>query len=162
MKKLLYPFFALGLLAMVSCQKEEIEPLPQPERTATIDGASYTLNKGAIIDNGVYGGRYEKTFILSDAEIDIKNPTKGSSIYIFASLTAPGTVFSTGTFIPTILRIDGKYEDVTGKHLANQLYVKVDSNGDSKIDENDILLPAKTGTMKVSGTSPNYTVDIDV
>ena len=159
MKKLLYPFFALGLLALVSCEDDEPVKIPEPLPVDAVsyNGKNYSIENGTIIDWGAWEDYYNYDVFLTDGVMDFENETADdATIVIYAELWSPGTEkFQTGTFA---------YDSAggpKGKPFFKHVDVVVESNNNGQIDENDERLTVKAGTFKISGSGTNFNVEVD-
>lgn len=160
MKTLNYSFFALGLLATVSCNDDDQTPTPEPlpVNAVSYNGKNYTIDNGSVIDWGSWEDHYNYDFFLTDGEMDFENETAvDATVMVYAELWSPGTEsFTTGTF---------NYDNsgVTGdKRFFENAAVVMDTNNNADLDENDDHLTVKAGSFKVSGSGTSYTVEVDV
>ncbi len=158
-------FVSLGLAA---CKEDEPEPAPAPATVITnsveVDGKAYKFVDGLVFDYGPFflGSRYTHynyDIAIVNAEIDLEDETydytKASAV-LWIDLFSPGTTgFKTGTF---------QYIDKASMTESNT-YTKYFFNfaffGALQKD-GYIYLEATGGTVKVSGTPHNYTLEYDL
>ena len=90
--------------------------------------------------------------------MDLENGTaEDATILVYAELWSPGaSQFKTGTFTYT------SSSDIAGKHVFENIVVMVDTDNNKVLDENDAQVTVKAGTVKVTGSESNYTVEMDV
>ncbi|WP_207434262.1 hypothetical protein [Sabulibacter ruber] len=171
MLKQFYPIRSLALAVLVgftfsACSDDDDEVSPDTENRIEYNGASYTLKSGVVIDYGVTGDEdthYNYDFmvtdgILPDTEEIFEIPNAKISVY--AELLSPGAdAFEVGTF--TFVQ-DVNAAQNRDKHVFEYVEVVVDSNNDNMLDMDDDYLEVTGGTIKVSGSNNDYTVEYNL
>ncbi len=132
----------------------------------TVDGTHYTISDAKMVDNYrlFYESGSEFDFILSNGEITVEADPGTSigftvangTISIDAYLFCQDATLTNGTYT-----FDEFPESETG-YFFDDLIVTTDSNGDHQIDSSDNALWATGGTIEVTGSGNNRTLDFDV
>jgi hypothetical protein len=172
-------FFAF---AAVSCEEKDKDKNPSPDNSKQTEynGSKYTIKKGFYQDGGPMDlvgdddSHYNQNFFLTDGNVTLKedgnfeNPGDAKILFM-AGLLSPGTTgFKTGTYEysnifqdETLLSesaFDAKYRN---RNVMLLSFIIADTDGDKNFEEED---PQNVtgGTIKVSGTKPNYTLEYDL
>lgn len=167
MKKVLHLISLLILGGgILGCSGDDDSTNNQITDGVVVNNGRYTINKGVGIEKGMSDStntHYAYDFILSDGQINIiQSPTligftlDNASIIVFLLMNSFGNDFQTGVY---------NFDQGLDQYFSffNVLQVRIDNNGDADfIDAEDVILDATAGTVTVSGTLPNYVLDIDV
>jgi hypothetical protein len=155
MKKLLYLACLLGLISTGGCKKEAEEPA----NVATLNGQSYALKKGLVLDYGTFEDSHYNFdfFITDDAELSIDSEQVNGKILIYLELFSAGdTGFKAGTFNYN------SSSDIDGQFFFRYADVSVDINNDGILDLEEGLMEVIGGRVTVSGTSPDFTINYEL
>lgn len=144
-----------GCLFFISCNKDDgDDPVANQ---VTFDGTAYVLVDGLIYDYGSgspsrgTSTHYNYDFYISDDQIVDGETGVNATILIYAELFAAGsTGFSTGTFTYTDRSMTGSTD---GNNFFD--YAQV-------VFPNGTIHMASSGTITVSGTEPNYSLDFNL
>ncbi|WP_114777341.1 hypothetical protein [Botryobacter ruber] len=172
-----------ALLAFSCKEDKEEDPAPDTTNQLEYNGQKYTFKSGLVEDYGplsVFGTtnthhNYDFTILDGTFTKQADNsyaPTSASStVMVFAELFSPGTAgFTTGTFThiaPTDnddddlndTELESKYKN---KAYFNYALVFIDSNNNKTLEQTDIILIATGGTIKVSGSAANPTLEYNL
>lgn len=169
---LLFSFFA------VSCQEDDDNPVT-PTNETEYNGTKYSMDEGLIMDYGEWGfygqtaTHYNYDFLITNGSIGYNNGDVeeiNGSIAIIAELYSSGaSKFNTGTFNYINSDNDGslnesqleaKYKD---KFVFSDAGILLDTNGNKELfDDLQSAILVTGGTIKVSGTEPNYTIEYNL
>ncbi len=158
-------FFLLIGIAVSCKDNEESVPVPALTNAVEYNGKSFHLLDGILFDNGAFGleanntTHYNQDIALVNGEIkqvngvyDEDNVTAG----IWIELYSPGSSsFKTGTF--TFISENNMTESATANKFffTNASFLAIEEQG-------YVYLKATGGTVKVSGTANNYTLEYDL
>ena len=172
------PTLALALtFASTSCNLFEKKDDPEPVKNEVeYNGTNYNLDQGLIVDYGaesLYGDddtHYDYDFYVSDGDIenngDEVEEIQGSFAVFTECYSFGDAGFKTGTFTYVDSSNDGSLSDnqLETKYKNKSVFgsaVYIDTNGNGILsDESPIR--ATGGTVKVSGSSPDYTIEYDL
>ncbi|MCC9166928.1 hypothetical protein [Pontibacter harenae] len=179
----------LAGFTFVSCSKDDDEDTtPSLNNQIEYNGTTYNIQTGIIEDWGSVGlsDGDEDLYISNDnvthynydvsitdgtlqANSDGELENVGATVFVYAELLSPGTTnFTTGTFSYieyeddlTQEQIDAKYNN---KSFFEDAYIVIDANGNGTLDASDAssIAYATGGTITVSGSNNNYTVDYNL
>ena len=170
-----------GFLA-VSCTDDDKDTNPGPDNANKIEynGANYTIKKGFFQDGGAQDlvgeeeSHYNHNFFLTDGNVNLNNDGSlqnagDAKIVIMTGLLSPGAAsFKTGTFEYSNIvqdattlpesEFDAKYRP---RYVMLMGTVIVDTDGDKNFEEETAQV-VTGGTIKVSGTKPNYSTEYNL
>ncbi len=179
------PFFALLLsLSMFtsSCSdKEDKDEVvePAPTGNTSFDNKAYDIKNGFYVEGGAVNmyaddpTHFMNYFILTDGTPNFDDDGNAEDladgkILMMGGLFSPGgTGFTPGTFNYisfagdinlTEAQREAKYKD---KSFFNSPIIVIDTDGDKNFEE-EAEINVTGGTIKISGTAPNYTVEYDL
>ncbi|UZR98060.1 hypothetical protein [Chondrinema litorale] len=159
-----------GLLFLTSCDNDEDNDSESVENiidnTVTVDLSEYPISYSFIINYGYDEDSkfYNYDFYLTDGSLTEDNEFNSSTtFYIYSELFSASTnSFTTGTFEYKSY-IDAAVDDLSDvEHYFSRAYILRDSNGDGILSDDSEIVEVTGGTIKVSGTSPNYTIMYDL
>ncbi|WP_207433504.1 hypothetical protein [Sabulibacter ruber] len=180
MKKLTLSFRLLTLLLCsflaVSCgdddDEEQIAPL---SNQIEYNNTRYNADLALSWDFGPIGfsedveTHYAQEFALLDTVTKTLSVKAALDMFLLSSGT---TTFKTGTFDYVNLDDEIDFEDeesvaaATAKYRDKNLILQtaflLDSNNDEEFDEDTEVFEVTGGSITVSGTAPNYTIECDV
>lgn len=180
MKKAIYSFCLLGLLATVSCKDDNDEapapdpdptpapaPAPAPEpNTLTYDDRSYEARIGWIEDFGPVSETGEEAthynYVITVT--DFLEEGDDMSFILAADMYSLGNDrFRAGTFS----WVD--HENYDEEDLNNSIFIAalyIDGNEDGDLEDfatgDDVVLEATGGEITVTGTAPNLTITYEI
>jgi hypothetical protein len=168
MNKLL--IFTLSLL-FFSCSKDDNENSNQSSTSLEVNGQSYDISKATAVDNHRYSSdsHAEFDFLMTNGNLTIlAEPMSyfgfeatNASILLNVQMFSNNTEFSNGVY--TYIQNGNISNPLPGSNFFSQLGIQIDGNNNNDLnDPQDRYLTATSGTISVSGTSPNYTLEIDV
>lgn len=154
---------AIASAFLMSCEKDDDDD-DGGSNSIVFDGTSYSIKDGLISDYGAYDTHWNYDFVLVNAaltEVTEDGYTyfdaPEATFYVYAELFSPGTSsFQTGTF--QYMSYDASAEDVDGKYYFYDVTVGT-RNADGT---NEMDYEATAGTVKVTGSGSNYTIEFDV
>jgi hypothetical protein len=160
---------ALASVVFISCEKDDDDDDDGGNNSLTFDGTSYEIKDGMVENYGAYSPMSEQSHWNYDFYVvdqPLVQVTEGDDtywdveaetyLYIYSELFSPGTSsFQTGTF--TYMDYEGTTQaDIEGKYFFFNAEVAIESDGD------DMGYDAIGGTIKVSGSDYNYTIEYDL
>jgi hypothetical protein len=162
---------AFASLFIVACEKDDDDDDDNGNNTIVFDGTSYTIVDGLVEDYGEYdpieSGEYTHwnyDFSLLDVEFTQEteegytywDAPESASFFAYAELFSPGTTsFQAGTF--EFIEYDSATpENIDGKFFFNEAYMGI------KVDGDETGFEATAGTVKVSGSGSNWTIEFDL
>lgn len=168
MNKLLV--FILSTL-LFSCSKDDNENSDQSSTSLAVNGKSYEISKATAVDNYRFSSNShaEFDFLMTNGTLTIlAEPMSyfgfeatNASILLNVQMFSNNTTFSNGVY--TYLQNGDILNPQPASNFFSQLGIQIDGNNDNDFnDTQDIYLTAIAGTVSVLGTSPNYTLSIDV
>jgi len=181
--KTTFNFFKLSTLALAltfaatSCSLFEKKDDPKPAKSEVeYNGSNYNLDQGLIVDLGaanLYGNddtHYDYDFYVSDGDIedngDEVEEIQGSFGIFTECYSLGDSEFKTGTFTFVDASNDGSLSDSQRQTkyknksvFASSVYIDANGNG---ILSDEVPIRANGGTVKVSGSSPNFTIEYDL
>lgn len=156
-------------LFTVSCSSDDDDDTSTPALSNQFeyDTKRYDLKTGVYADldlSDMFGmevsSHSSRVFILADADLLSSSATFSTELVL--ALFSPGTSFTTGTFqyasIDNIVQLAAQQN----KYFFTQSGLLIDLNADGDSDDEGEELAITGGTIKVSGTQPNYTVECDL
>ncbi|WP_181306739.1 hypothetical protein [Rufibacter sp. XAAS-G3-1] len=170
MKKSTLSFKLMTLLLCgfltVSCGDDDEEQLPSLENQLEYFDTIYDLTLGASLDAGATGfsttnTHHVQAFLLTDVN---QNTGAEKVNLVFYTYSLGASSFKTGRF---------EYANFAGLTLAQRTatygnksfflnsYLVVDLNNDKQLDNTEVVRIA-SGSVNISGTAPNYTLDCHV
>ncbi|MCC9166929.1 hypothetical protein [Pontibacter harenae] len=160
-------FVLLAGFALASCSDDDDDnATPSLDDKVEYDGQTYNLRTGVVEDYGTgdVEGHYNYDFYVTDGTLVVEDDEAASlenaKILVYTELFSSGeAAFTTGTF--TFVQ-DAESSQANGKHVFENAEVIVDSNNDNILDENDDVFEATGGTVTVSGSNNNYTLDFNL
>lgn len=167
----------LAIVVSVTSCKPKKNDAP-PEDTIEYNSTNYTIANGAFVDLGssIYYGtvdsHYDSDFFITDGtfiyDTNGEITDANGKIIVAAYLSSFGTAsFKTGTYTfidstndssLTDAQIKSKYEN---KYFFTEAIVAIGDNSSSSLANADPIF-ATSGTIKVEGTKPNYTLIYDL
>lgn len=166
MKKLLV--LSTVFLFLVSCNNDD-DSQQTNSSALSINGNSYTITSAKAVDNFNFFSdtNSEYNFILSDGTINVTAipnsvfgfTTDNASIAMNLSISALGMNFVPGTYVYDL----NQQPTEPNFNFFDGLTIYIDGNNDKDFtDAQDTVLYATAGTVTVSGTGPNFTLDFNV
>jgi hypothetical protein len=170
MKKLLFLAISITLF-LTSCSQSSSDNsviTPTPTTGFSIDGTTYSNFNGKVVDNYHFSSTTESSFkfIFSDGSINVSAAPASYCGFTTsnASMAVNLDVFSSDTTI-----LPGTYNFYNGSSSSapssyfRSFSIYLDKNGNHSFnDAQDKVYSATGGTVTISGTSPNYTIGINV
>jgi len=166
-------------LTFFACKKDKNET-PVATSIVAYNNANFTLAEGAIFDYGasaVYGSintHINYDFYLTDGKIEYSTTGEISDIKgkiaVYAELFSAGITggFKTGTYNYidetgdanlTAAQLKTKYEN---KQFFSYGFIVVGNDNINTSLGNAAEIEVKSGTIKVNGVSPNYSLEFDL
>ncbi len=147
----------LGLLVLSSCGDDDDDDTQQDVvNELTVGGQAFTGTDGLIIDIGSIVTHYQYTIGISDASLDVSSSgngfrfsTSSSFLISFGAASFEPDAFQTGEF--------SYLSSIDTVPLDNYFFSGTFTNVDT-----GTTLNITGGTITISGTSPNFTVQFDV
>ncbi|MVO09700.1 hypothetical protein GOQ30_11070 [Flavobacterium sp. TP390] len=168
MNKLLV--FTLSIL-LLSCSKDDNDDSNQSSTRLAVNGKSYEISKATAVDNYRFSSEShaEFDFLMTNGNLTIlAEPMSyfgfeatNASILLNVQMFSYNSSFSNGVY--TYVQNGDMLNPQPSSNFFNQLGIQIDGNNDNDFNDlEDSYLTATDGTVTVSGTSPNYTLAIDV
>ncbi|MBV6646220.1 MAG: hypothetical protein KI790_12265 [Cyclobacteriaceae bacterium] len=155
-----YKFVALLLLmtsvALFTSCSDDDETKKLASGSFSFDGTTYDVNSGYIVDFGAGSTHFNYDFYLTDGSVSLGGfgvEVENETFELYLELYSNGTDgFTTGTFqyVPF-------GEDRTGLNYFDQLDLELPNTADIAIAS---LI--ESGTVTVTGSETNYTIDLDL
>ncbi|WP_205503623.1 hypothetical protein [Rufibacter psychrotolerans] len=173
MKKFTLSFRLLALLLssvlVMSCGDDDEDDVAPLTNQIEYDNTRYGADIALSIDFGPFGfiegtnTHYAQVFAL----LDTVTKTESTRAVLDMFLLSAGTsVFKTGTFTYADLSEETDEEAVAAKYRDQNIFILsaflLDVNNDQELDEDTEAFQVKSGTVTVSGTAPNYTIECDL
>jgi hypothetical protein len=175
--KLQVPVLLLALSTTSCFLFDKEDPKPNITNEVEYNASKYKMEEGVIVDYGsftLFGQNDTHTnydFYVSDGDIEYDNDNVEEiegKLAIWAELVAPdASDFKTGTFNFIDNDNDGslnnaqkeaKYKD---KFVFPSAKVYIDTNGNGILSD-DTPMQTTSGTIKVSGSQPNYKIEYNL
>ncbi|NHN25428.1 hypothetical protein FIA58_007045 [Flavobacterium jejuense] len=168
MNKLLV--FTLSIL-LFSCSKDDNDDSNQASTRLAVNGKSYDISKATAVDNYRFSSdsHAEFDFLMTNGTLNIlAEPMSyfgfeatNASILLNVQMFSNNTSFSNGVY--TFVQNGNILDPQPASNFFSQLGIQIDGNNDNDFNDiEDIYLTATAGTVSVLGSSPNYTLAIDV
>lgn len=170
MKRKFTLFLAVALLASVftACKKDNGDDDDKLDtglnNQLEYNGTKYALKSGFVTDYGSDEAHYNYDFELADGTFDNEGDSDNSTVEVYFELYSSGSSsFKTGTFQFITATDDDEITDAkfSNKNFFSYGDILIDKNSDMEFDDNEVI-EVTGGTVIVSGTARNYTVEFDV
>ena len=164
---------AISSAFLMGCEKDDDDE-KSGNNTVVYNGTTYTIKDGLVNDYGAFdpidqgeNTHYNYDFVVVDDELVQytedgytfweADTTNASIFYIYAELFSPGTSsFQTGTFTFK------DYEAATAENIDGEFFFTDAYVGFVKYGDDEEGYEATGGTIKVSGSNLNYTIEYDL
>jgi hypothetical protein len=165
MKKIIIFLLTFSLL---SCSGDNDDQ--NNSNNLTIDGTTYTVVNAVAVDNYRFGSdtHAEYDFFLTDGTITINAEPASyfapsisdGSFSIAVDMMSNNPEFAPGTYVYDLIGLSPPQPNY---NFFYNLGIGLDTNGNGVIGEiGEPYYTATSGTVEITGTAPNFNLDIDV
>ncbi|RNI23569.1 hypothetical protein EFB08_18745 [Rufibacter latericius] len=154
---------------VASCGNDDEEEVAPLDNQIEYENNRYALTVGLSFDLGPIGfvensnTHYAQAFIIADTATATQDPNMYLELYLFSS---GATAFKTGTFEFADLSNETSEEAAEAKYQGKNFFIESffykDANDDQEFDEDTETFSITGGTVTISGTPSNYTIECDV